>query len=280
MIYPIFGIILPVLSIALAVYFYLKGKKKKIPTYSIFSLNVISSDNLTEKKLKPLTIIYGKDSEQVNDLTVSKIYIQNRGNTPIRKEDIPNNYPFCITLTKDCKVFDTKCETKPENSDANIYYDSENNNINISFSYLEKKAGFTVHIIHSCKDDRTIEVTGKVIGGKKLKKTISSEEIDEYGKRYEYNFDRLFFPLILLFFLLFILFSIFIGIDFIFNEGQLITKFEKFIEKYEYISYILFLFVLFGSMYIATLYGDKFIKWRDRKNAKKQEKRKHKSKYL
>jgi len=160
-------------------YYYLKGMKKKIPVYSIDFFNVVSSEKLIKENLEPLKITYGTDYKPVNNLTITKVYIGNMGNTPIIKNDIPENNPFLINVSSDCKVFlEPNCDNEPEKSSASASFYNDSNKIYIDISYIEPKAGFTVNIVHSGNDSDCIDVSGKVIGGKKLKRTVNNYETD------------------------------------------------------------------------------------------------------
>jgi hypothetical protein len=60
--------ILAIVGVVLAIFFYIKSKKVKIPCYAVRSLNIVR--NLVNK-IESLEMLYG--GQPINNLTVSKI---------------------------------------------------------------------------------------------------------------------------------------------------------------------------------------------------------------
>ena len=92
----IIGLILAVVGIVLS----LKSIRKKEFVYSIKSNNLISG---SISKLSNLVILY--NTNQIENLTVSKILFYNRGSETIHQQDIKTINPLMIS-SETCKILD------------------------------------------------------------------------------------------------------------------------------------------------------------------------------
>ena len=79
----LWSIVSLIITLTLAIYFYFKSKKVKLPIYSQWSINII---NVLEKKFESLEMMYS--GLQIDNLTVTKILFWNGGNDTINDQDI------------------------------------------------------------------------------------------------------------------------------------------------------------------------------------------------
>lgn len=155
----IIGTILGIIGIVLAV----KSIKKKEPTYSIKSVNVIS-DYAT--KFENLTVAY-KD-EKVENFTVSKILFFNRGRETITKEDVDTISPLKIS-SETCNILDASIlQVNKVSNNFKIDLDRENNHIFITFDYLDKNQGVVIQIVHNGLSSDDLLIEGDIKGVQKL----------------------------------------------------------------------------------------------------------------
>lgn len=157
--------ILAIISIYLAIFFYIKGKRKKEPSYIKSSYNIIQDFS---SKLSDLDIRY-KD-EIVNNLTITKIVIWNGGNETVRNTDIAEADPITLYSENGVKILNAeiiKCSNKVNN--ASISKIINNNSINFAFDFFDRDQGVVIQIIHTGISSRDINVGGTIKGFGNLK---------------------------------------------------------------------------------------------------------------
>ncbi|MBK7380317.1 MAG: hypothetical protein IPJ03_15240 [Ignavibacteriales bacterium] len=161
------------LGILLAVIFFVKSIKKKIPYYEVNSFNIISTK--LEKKINDIEIFY--KGQKVTSVTVSKIVIWNSGNETIRKSDIPETNKFTIDIEEDYEIYNYEILSITD-SDCTLELKQETEGIVLDFNYLEPNQGFVVKLTHSGNNSNCLSLTGKVIGGNKLEHKILIDTIN------------------------------------------------------------------------------------------------------
>ena len=135
----IIGFILTIVGLVLTV----RTIKKKDPTYSIKSINVIS-DYAT--KYKNLTVAY--EDSKVENFTVSKILFYNRGRETITKQDTDTINPISI-VSYEYDILDASILQVNKQSN-NFKIDIEDLDIvNITFDYLDKNQGAVIQVVHT-----------------------------------------------------------------------------------------------------------------------------------
>jgi hypothetical protein len=148
------------------------ARKRKIPSYKVNSINVISGNHLMDN----LQVTF-KDAE-IKSLTVSKVAIWNSGRETINASDIPEADPIHISPN----LSDDAINQIYQNEIYNVEILSVTNHVNniqvqpntlvngyaITFDYLDFKEGVLLKIIHSGKSSKDIFVGGTVKGFGKI----------------------------------------------------------------------------------------------------------------
>ena len=137
------GLIIGVIGIILAIYFYSRSKRIKKSTYQIRSFNLI---NESLSKLPDLKVIY-KESI-IKNLTVTKIALWNSGNETINENDLVKLDPLRISPSEGTEIYNIEIVDIVENSNCfNLI--QNNNDWNILFDYLDTNEGCVINVYHS-----------------------------------------------------------------------------------------------------------------------------------
>lgn len=149
-----------VLSVALAVIFYVKGKKAKRPCYAMRSINLVRD---LVGKVEALEMFYS--GQRIENLTVTKIAFWNGGRETIYRQDIASAEPLIIQAKEGCKILDAKIiyEKNPANQ-FSINICGSQSTVELQFDYLDKDEGVIIQVIHTGKSSKDIEITGIIKG--------------------------------------------------------------------------------------------------------------------
>ncbi|MCH7826483.1 MAG: hypothetical protein IIC75_00690 [Bacteroidetes bacterium] len=200
--------ILAIISIIFSILFYLKNKKRKIPTYLIKSFNLIRNNLSTIEEVK----IFFSDKE-VQNLTVSKIAIWNRGNDVINKSDVAPMNPISLKVDKHFEILNAKISyIKNKTNNFSITVSEDRKSILLDFDYFYKNDGLTIDVYHTGFLNDSIYLDGTIKdapkfsnfnynkegflmmrGFDKLEKVLGEKIIDKYL----FLFIILFFPIII-----------------------------------------------------------------------------------
>ncbi|MEA3281303.1 MAG: hypothetical protein U9Q68_01910 [Euryarchaeota archaeon] len=169
------GIISFVIPTFLAIFFYLKGKKEKKPTFQIRSFNLVKEFS---KKVTTIGLLYS--GEKVENLTITKVIFWNMGNEPIRKDDIAVADPIRIVVDNKYEIFEAEILNDTAN-EANRFelVKNDNKSIIIAFDFLSHDEGVAIQIAHSGLSSEDVTLTGTIIGSGKPK-----EESYNYDQTY------------------------------------------------------------------------------------------------
>ncbi len=159
-----------VLSFIISHHFYVKGLKKRILTYDISTRKVI--DNFYIEKIDSIKITY--DSNIIDKLFFSRIWVKNMGNTMIEKQDFVPSHQLSISTSgifiRFPKDYELSSFVNTEN-DIHLNFNEENNCITFDFDYLSKTFLMYLNILHT----DNINFDGILKDGK----IISSTEINK-----------------------------------------------------------------------------------------------------
>ncbi len=159
------GFLITTISSILAIVFYFKGKKEKIPIYAIRTNNLIRGYG---KEYSRLTVSYG--GEEVENLSVAKVIFWNSGRETIRNTDIPNGDRVRIEAATDFRILDAKIlGTSHPSNGANLVEASEKK-IMLEFEYFDFDEGVVIQVIHTGTSEDDIKVLGKLVGAKRIAK--------------------------------------------------------------------------------------------------------------
>lgn len=153
-----------IVGIILAIGFYLKSRRLKIPCYSIRSINVVQD---LISKFESLEIRYAGDA--IENLTVTKLAFWNWGKETINSSDIASADPLLVRATEGYKILEAKViyANNPANQFSIIDHEDKTA-VSLNFDYLDKNEGAVIQIIHTGTTNDHIQVTGTIKGAGKM----------------------------------------------------------------------------------------------------------------
>jgi len=157
---PLVGSFASVISIILAVYFYMETLEKKNLTYYIHPARTAIVSTKTESNIS----FKYRGYEIETDLSVVTIAFWNAGDKEIRKNDILS--PFTIKTDSGAPILDVKVLKKSRDPIV-IEYDNskkENGLIEIKWNVLEKHDGAVIQIIYASSVKEKINIFVTLIG--------------------------------------------------------------------------------------------------------------------
>ncbi|MDX6271506.1 MAG: hypothetical protein QOD28_2729 [Acidobacteriota bacterium] len=169
----VLSFIITLLSIILAVFFYLKSKRSKLPCYSTRNINIIRD---LVSRIESLEMLY--DSHRIENLTVTKFAFWNGGSETIGSQDVASSDPVSFQVVEGCEIL--KAQKLYEKNSANkfaLISTSNNSQHLIEFEYIDKDEGAVFQFLHTGKSNQDIIVSGTIKGaGKLVEKNYSSFE--------------------------------------------------------------------------------------------------------
>jgi hypothetical protein len=153
-------LVLAILSIVLAFYFYFKSKKEKRPVFHSKTISLFDASPIIANKLE---IKY--NGSVVNNLLLTRIAFWNAGRESIRSEDIAPNSPFLITAPDDIIIYDF--EVVDQNPVNNFKIEKLNEQtIKVTFDFIDLNDGVIINIFRSSNKKSGLTISGKFIGCK------------------------------------------------------------------------------------------------------------------
>lgn len=146
-----------IIGIFLAIFFYIKSNKVKLPYYAISSHNIVRD---LVSSIDLLKVLY--DRERIENLTATKIAFWNAGNDTIKREDI--SVPLTVTVKKGHILKAQKLHEVEEENGFSIPISKDKSHINLDFNYLEKNQGVIIQLLHTGKSDQDILIKGHIMG--------------------------------------------------------------------------------------------------------------------
>lgn len=163
---PIAWAILSVLSVfstVFAIYTWIAGKKRKQFSVSCRSNEIIIAGKSNIDKLQ---ITY--DNQNITDLSCTKFYIWNSGNTVLNASDIVISRPVRIKSTGDAVILSAEIVRVSEETNNFAIRSITNQLIEMSFDYVDHGEGFVLQILHTGKS-QDLEMDCKIKGGSEAK---------------------------------------------------------------------------------------------------------------
>lgn len=153
-----------ILGIVLAILFYIKSRRYKLPLYVIVSRNVIKN----QTPLIPGLSVHFKGQEQ-NLVTVSHVWFWNQGNETINASDIVGAKPLAIHIAEGVDLLDVQIVKVVDNANGckmglPVKQNDGSVLIPIQFDYLDKEDGLVVQIVHNGDAAHKMKVSGKIKG--------------------------------------------------------------------------------------------------------------------
>mgnify|MGYP001130975202 CR=1 FL=1 len=173
----IVSFIIAILGVALAIIFYIKGKKVKLPYYAVRSINIVRDSGSWIDSLK---IHYS--GQLIENLTVTKIAFWNAGRDTIDSRDIASAEPLTVRVKEGYKILDAKIlHEKNKANKFSITTSTDQSYVTPLFDYVDKDEGVVIQLIHTGKSGKDIEFDGKIKGGgKPTKKFVSQSEMSSF----------------------------------------------------------------------------------------------------
>jgi hypothetical protein len=165
---------LALISIVLAIIFYFRSQKEKIPCFESSSNTII--DGL-HKSLEGLEIHYkGSKQERV---TITKVAFWNAGKETIDKSDLIEKDPLCIICPKTADILDIQLTDVSSESNSVVVSDQTEKDalkyFTLSFEYLDHEEYFVAQLIHNGSSEDKFNVAGKIKGVKSIEHNTGSQ---------------------------------------------------------------------------------------------------------
>ena len=177
------GFALGVLGILLAIIFYVKAKKEKVPCYQVRSNTLIEG---LHKALDGLQLHYKGTLQE--RLTVTKMVFWNAGRETIDRRDLVAAEPIGIVCSKQLNVLDAQIIQASAVANAvalkkMVELGPDKNLYPIEFDYLDNKEFFVVQIVHTGPDDEEFRIRGKIKGVKRIERSLSTTRQPRFLRR-------------------------------------------------------------------------------------------------
>lgn len=162
--------ILAILGILCSVYFYLKGKKCKKPTYILKTTNLVR-ENI--QKIDSVDILYS--GNKIKNLSVTKIAFWNNGKDTISCNDVAKKSPIRLTIKDDFIFLDAEIIfQKNQSNDFSIAISNDNKFIDIDFDYFDFEEGIVLQVFHTGAKSSDISMEGQIKSVKEISHKKSS----------------------------------------------------------------------------------------------------------
>jgi len=174
---PLFNLIsfvITILSIILSIYLYFKSKRQRLPTYVVRSVNLIED---SVSKLNEIEILYAKS--KVRNLSVARIAFWNAGSETINGSDVTKASPLKVVGREGVDFLGLEIvyeKNKANNFNLSPVNDPEEpgkhlqNEMEITFDYIDKNEGIILQVFHTGKTNENIEIQGVIKGSKTIYK--------------------------------------------------------------------------------------------------------------
>lgn len=168
---------LAIIGIILAIIFYFRSQKNKIPCFAESSNTIIEGLN---KALDGLEVHYkGKLQERV---TVTKVVFWNDEKETIDKSDMVQKDPLRIEIPSSVMLLDVQIIDAKSDSNSVILGEptlTENAVIyTLGFEYLDQNDYLVIQIVHSGSSLEKFEIKGKIKGAKSVRTSIGRAVIN------------------------------------------------------------------------------------------------------
>ena len=160
------SLLLALLSISLACFFYRRGQRTKVPCWGVRTTTLVEGYS---SSLADLRIAYKE--HLVEDLSVSRIVFWNDGRETIDGGDIAAANPLRVATEGDVRILDAKVVASNNPSSCfSVSLDQGAKWASVAFDYLDKDQGAILQIVHTgtCSDDLLVD--GDIKGSTSLRR--------------------------------------------------------------------------------------------------------------
>lgn len=154
---------LTVFSTFFGVFSWMIGKKRKQFSVSCRTNEIIIAG---KTQIEKLNIQY--DGETIDNLSASKFYIWNSGNTVINTSDIVDSRPLCIKNTGSSTILDARILKISEETNRFTISRATKGMVELTFDYVDSGEGLVLQILHDGVS-QDLELDCKIKGGKPIR---------------------------------------------------------------------------------------------------------------
>jgi hypothetical protein len=169
-------LILAILSIVLAIYFYIKSKKEKKPVYNLQTTKLIENK---VSSIDKLNISFG--DKPVENLSITKLAFWNAGRETIRENDFIQADRLRIVPVDNITIFDYKIDFENELNNIKIKQKKDSSLI-VTFDYLDLNQGIIISIFHNGNTSESLDVKGSFIGSFKVSKSKERKRLSYFAE--------------------------------------------------------------------------------------------------
>jgi hypothetical protein len=175
--FNLISLVLTLVALGLTVYFYFLALRRKEPCWAVRTIRLIQD---SVSKVEGLTVAY--EGTTVNNVSVSRVLLWNKGRETIRKEDISTVDPLRLRVVRGRLLKITLLEA---NKEANMFEAlvGEDEQACISFDYVDQGQGAVFQVVHTSTDPRAVVVEGVLKGAQALRRVGPSEFITHVGRK-------------------------------------------------------------------------------------------------
>jgi hypothetical protein len=159
-------LVLAVVAIVLAIIFYFLSRRLRKPTYAIRNVNLIMDK---VKRIESVELLFQK--RHVDNLSIARVAIWNRGRETISRENVAIQDPLRIEAMGDVEILEAKIiyEKQKANRFA-INMDPSQKKLTIDFDYFDRDEGIILQIFHTGKRKDELSVLGTTKGSGGMQK--------------------------------------------------------------------------------------------------------------
>lgn len=164
--------VLAIIGIVLAIFFYIRSKRQRVPIYSVRSINLVEQ---SIEKIDNIEILYSGST--VKNLSIARVAIWNQGKETINNTDIAPSDPIKIICTGTTSFLGLKIvyEKNPVNNfflfpvpNPTKPDEDLQNEMTVNFDYLDYEEGAIIQVFHTGKTGDEIQVVGSIKGAGKI----------------------------------------------------------------------------------------------------------------
>jgi hypothetical protein len=154
------SIVLAVIGIVLAYFFYRRGRRTKEACWAIRTNNLVAGYG---SKLGDLEVLY--KGQKVENLSISRIAFWNEGAETIDRQNLVTANPLRITTKGEVKLLDIKrLAVNNEASGFAVSLENDMGSARIEFDYLDREHGAVLQVVHTGKRSEDLDLVGAIKG--------------------------------------------------------------------------------------------------------------------
>jgi len=153
------GLLVGIVCVILAVFFYIRGKRERLPRFDTRTNNIVSD---LRARFDALQMLYA--NQQIDNLSVTRVILWNAGRQAIRASDIAPTDPVAIRVSKPYQILDARVlgETAATNR-FRVFVSNDRTEVTCQFDYVDHGQGAVLQVIHTAKVDNDVRLDGTVI---------------------------------------------------------------------------------------------------------------------